>query len=211
MRGGEVSVAIINYGVGNLLSISTSLRRAGAEPKIIGDIKDAESFDAMVFPGVGAFKPAVRKLMEHGDRVLRLLAERPILGICLGMQLLYERSEEGCPPGEYLRGFGVFKGLVRRLPADVKVPQMGWNTIHILKPDCPLVAGIPDGIHVYYANSYASPPSEDTAATTNYGIEFTAIAQRENVFGTQFHPEKSGKWGLMILRNFVEYARGWRR
>ena len=204
-------MAIINYGVGNLLSISTSLRKAGAKPKIIENIKDAESFDAMVFPGVGAFKPAIKKLMECEDRVLRFLTGKPVLGICLGMQLLYERSEEGCLPGSYVRGFGIFKGSVKRLPASVKVPQMGWNTIRILKHDCPLVAGVPDGVYVYYANSYASSPSEETAAVTEYGVKFSAIAWRENVFGTQFHPEKSGRWGLTILRNFIDYVRGWRR
>lgn len=211
MRGGEVSVAIINYGVGNLLSISTSLRKVGAEPRIVENIRDVESFDAVVLPGVGAFKPAIRKLMEHEGMVLRFLAEKPVLGICLGMQLLYERSEEGCPPGGYVKGFGIFKGSVKRFPAGVKVPQMGWNTIRIIKHGCPLASGIPGEVYVYYANSYASLPSEETVAITEYGVEFTAMAWRENVFGTQFHPEKSGRWGLAILRNFIDYVKGWRR
>ncbi len=206
-----MSVAIVNYGVGNLLSICTSLKKVGASPRIVDDIIRVKEFDAVIFPGVGAFKPAIRKLMEKEERVLRLLAEKPLLGICLGMQLLYEKSEEGCAPGGSVRGFGVFRGSVKRLPAGVKVPQMGWNTIQILNRDCPLISGIPDGIYVYYANSYASQLSRETVAITEYGIKFSAIVHRENIFGTQFHPEKSGRWGLAILKNFVEYAGRWRR
>lgn len=211
MSGGGVGVAIINYGVGNLLSIYTALRRAGASPRIIEDLREAEEFEAVVFPGVGAFKPAIRKLRENEELVHRILGEKPVLGICLGMQLLYERSEEGCPPGEYVEGLGAFRGDVRRLPPGVKVPQMGWNTIRIVRRGCPLLSGIPDGVYVYYANSYASRPSEETAATTTYGVEFAAVAHRDNIFGTQFHPEKSGRWGLRILENFVEFVEGWRR
>ena len=211
MKGGEVSVAIINYGVGNLLSIYTSLQKVGARPKIVQDVKEAESFDCVILPGVGAFKPAMRKLESEGEVMLRLLEEKPILGICLGMQLLYERSEEGCPPGEFIEGFGIFKGSVKKLPSVVKIPQMGWNSIKILRKDCPLLKDIKDGIYVYYANSYAAPPSEETAATTSYGITFSALSWKENAFGTQFHPEKSGSWGLKMLRNFIEYAWGWRR
>ena len=209
--GGGVSVAIINYGVGNLLSIYTSLERVGAKPEIVDEVEEAEEFDAVVFPGVGAFKPAIRKLEERGELVLRMLEEKPVLGICLGMQLLYERSEEGCEPGEHLKGLGVFHGTVVRITGSVKVPQMGWNTIRVVKPECPILEGIPSEVYVYYANSYAAAPSDETCATTFYGIEFSAASWRENVFGTQFHPEKSGRWGLKVLRNFVEYARRWCR
>jgi glutamine amidotransferase len=206
-RGG-VRVAIINYGVGNLLSIYAAFKRAGASPEIVEDLREAGELDAVVFPGVGAFKPAIRKLQECRDPVSRLLEEKPILGICLGMQLLYGRSEEGCPQGEYIQGLGVFRGDVRRLPAGVKIPQMGWNTLRIIRKDCPLLSGIPDGVHVYYANSYAPGPSEDTAAVTEYGVEFTAVAQRGRIFGTQFHPEKSGRWGLKIIENFIRLVEG---
>jgi len=204
-------VAIINYGVGNLLSIYTSLERVGAKPKIVDEVGEAGEFDAVVFPGVGAFKPAIRKLEKRRELVSRMLEEKPVLGICLGMQLLYERSEEGCGSGEYLRGLGVFHGTVVRITGSVKVPQMGWNTIRIVKPECPILEGIPNEAYVYYANSYVSAPSDETCATTFYGIEFSAVSWHENVFGTQFHPEKSGRWGLKVLRNFVEYARGWCR
>lgn len=133
------------------------------------------------------------------------------MGICLGMQLLYDWSEEGCRPGEYIQGLGVFKGDVKRLPLGVKIPQMGWNTLKILRRGCQLLSGVPDGAYVYYANSYAAEPSEHTVAVTEYGAEITAIAHRSNVFGTQFHPEKSGRWGLKILENFITFAKEWRR
>jgi len=211
LSGGEVSVAIVNYGVGNLLSIYTGLERVGAKPKIVDEIGEAEELDAVVFPGVGAFKPAMGKLEKSKELTSRMLEEKPVLGICLGMQLLYERSEEGCEPGEYLRGFRAFHGTVRRITGPVKVPQMGWNTIRVVKPECPILEGIPNGAYVYYANSYAAAPSDETCATTFYGIEFSAVSWRENVFGTQFHPEKSGIWGLRVLRNFVECAWRWCR
>jgi glutamine amidotransferase len=206
LSGGEVSVAIINYGVGNLLSIYTAFRKAGASPRILEDFREAYELDAIIFPGVGAFKPAIRKLQENRDHVFRLLEEKPILGICLGMQLLYERSEEGCPPGEYLHGLGIFHGDVRRFPASVKVPQMGWNTLRIVRSGCPLLHGVPDGAYVYYANSYAPGLSEDAVAVTEYGVKFTAVAQRGMIFGTQFHPEKSGRWGLKIIENFIRFV-----
>ena len=209
MSGGEVRVAIINYGVGNLLSIATSLSRVGAQPVVINSIDEAENFDAVVFPGVGAFKPAMAKLYENRKLVERILEEKPVLGICLGMQLFYEGSEEGCFPGCFVEGLKVFKGYVRRLPNIVKVPHMGWNSIKVVKSSCPLLEDVPSGIYVYYAHSYATPPSEETAALTSYGIDFSAVVWRENIFGTQFHPEKSGKWGLKMLRNFVEFAGGY--
>lgn len=208
---GEISAAIINYGVGNLLSISVALKRAGASPTIVENLREAEGCDALILPGVGAFKPAIMKLRENEDLALRLLNEKPTMGICLGMQLLYERSEEGCRPGERLRGLGVFKGDVKRFPPSVKIPQMGWNTIRILRRDCPLLSEVPDGAYVYYANSYAAEPSEHTAAITEYGIRIAAVVHKSNIFGTQFHPEKSGKWGSKILENFIAFAKEWMR
>ena len=103
----------------------------------------------------------------------------------------------------------IFKGYVRRLPDVVKVPHIGWNSIKVVKDGCPLLEGVPSGIYVYYAHSYVTAPSEETAAVTSYGVDFSAAVWRENIFGTQFHPEKSGKWGLKMLRNFVEFARGY--
>ena len=208
MSEGGVSVAIINYGVGNLLSIYTAFKRAGASPRIVEDLWEAYEHDAIVFPGVGAFKPVIRKLQENRDHISKLLEEKPILGICLGMQLLYERSEEGCPPGEYLHGLGVFRGDVRRFPANVKIPQMGWNTLRIIRRGCPLLSGVPDGAYVYYANSYAPGLSDDAVAVTEYGVKFTAVAQRGMIFGTQFHPEKSGRWGLRMIENFIKLVEG---
>ncbi|HDI46969.1 MAG TPA: imidazole glycerol phosphate synthase subunit HisH, partial [Candidatus Methanomethylia archaeon] len=160
MSRGEVRVAIINYGMGNLLSIATSLSRVGAQPAVINSINEAENFDAVVFPGVGAFKPAMAKLAENHVLVKRILEEKPVLGICLGMQLFYEGSEEGCSSGCFVEGLKVFKGYVRRLPNIVKVPHMGWNSIKVVKDSCPLFEDIPSGIYVYYAHSYATPPSE---------------------------------------------------
>lgn len=197
--------AIVNYGVGNLRSVKKGLEKAGAVSFITNDIAEAFSADAVVLPGVGAFKSAMQAIAPHLDVLKkRILSGIPLLGICLGMQLLFSRSMEGGTT----TGLNIIPGKVVRLPKTVKTPHMGWNTIKIRKS--PLTRGLASNAYVYFVHSYYAVPSnpETVSATTEYGIEFPSIISSDHIFGTQFHPEKSGKPGLIILRNFVQIARG---
>ena len=197
-----VSIAILDYGVGNLHSIGKALERAGAKPTVTSDPAALRHADAIVLPGVGAFGDAAAKLAPfHGDLVSLLDAGKPLLGVCLGMQLLFETSEES--PGA--RGLGYIRGSVRRLQGP-KLPQIGWNILAAVDGE-PLFAGLPEGAHVYYVNSYAPRPEEPvTIATSTYGETFTAAVRKRHAWGVQFHPEKSGPAGLAIVRNFVRQA-----
>ncbi len=197
-------IAVIDYGVGNLYSLVCSLNHIGAEAVVTSDIEVIRSSDKIILPGVGAFADARAKLNDTG-LIPTLNAEvksgKPLLGICLGMQMLYERSYEyGCH-----EGLGYIKGEVVpfKLPAELKVPHMGWNSLNLLKP-CPLTKYVTDGDYVYFVHSYYAAIGENTVASAEYGVGVTAITQNGNVFGTQFHPEKSGETGLNILRAFQE-------
>lgn len=199
-------VGVIDYGAGNLRSISRALGAAGADPVLIRRPPDHSEYDALVLPGVGAFAAAMRRLTDAGlTEWVRAEAGSgtPLVGVCLGMQLLYERSEEG---GD-VRGLGLLLGRVRRLPGGVKVPHMGWDQIFIRRPS-PLVEGVATGTHVYFVHSYVVDPTDltDVVAVTSYGVEFSAIVQRGGLIGLQFHPEKSGAAGERLLRNALSAA-----
>lgn len=198
-------IAIIDYGVGNLFSLSSSLRAVGAEVVVTDDREILKKADRLILPGVGAFADAAAKLRAGGlDGFVREQAAsgKPLLGICLGMQLLFEKSYEF---GEH-QGLGLIPGEIvpmqGTIPADLKIPQIGWNRLR-LKGESPLFQHIQDGDYVYFVHSYyASGYDPYVIATTDYGIEMTAAAAHGNVYGCQFHPEKSGPVGLKILAAF---------
>jgi glutamine amidotransferase len=203
-----VQVTIIDYGVGNLRSLQRGLERADATVTISNDPDEIAASDALVLPGVGAFGECVRNLEPFADVVVDAAEDTPILGICVGFQLMFTESTEGAPEGETIDGLDLIPGRVERLPSDeVKVPHMGWNELTIDR-DHPIVAGIDDGDYAYFVHSYGSETADHTVASCDYGFDFAAVAATEagNVMGTQFHPEKSGDTGLRILENFVAFA-----
>ena len=200
-------IAIVDYGIGNLFSLRSSFAAIGKEAQVTADPAVLRSADRIILPGVGAFADAARKLAESGLQETVLEEARggkPMLGICLGMQLLFDKSYEF---GEY-KGLGLIPGVVRPIrdviPADYKIPHIGWNALHFHNPS-PLFRYIKEGDAVYFVHSYYAADCEEyVTATAEYGAELTAAVQRGNVYGTQFHPEKSGSVGLAILRAFAE-------
>lgn len=194
-------IAIVDYGVGNLKSIANALAYIGMNSKVTGEAEEVELADSIILPGVGAFPDAADRLRASGlDRVLMIQAERkPILGICLGMQLLFEAGEEVRP----CKGLGLVKGTVQRIKTDCKLPHIGWNSLRF-PMDSPLFVGLDDGAYVYFVHSFCGVVKrrEQVTAVTEYGPEVVAAVQSGKVFGTQFHPEKSGEAGLQILKNF---------
>ncbi len=194
-------IAIFNYGVGNLYSIETALKREGVQPELTTSMRKAKTADALVLPGVGSFTAATRKLPRDEIREMTKNG-KPLLGICLGFQLFFDRSEEG--PG---KGLSIFPGNVKRLPSTVKVPQIGWNTLKIKKRS-EFVDAVPDESWVYYVHSYyPTTDGEHVAATSEYGLQYPSLIAQDNIYGTQFHPEKSGSTGRVILRNFIRLVR----
>ena len=197
-------IGIIDYGVGNLFSLRSSFAAIGAEAFVSGDAAELSKADRLVLPGVGAFGDAAEKLRKSGlDAFVKeqAAAGKPLLGICLGMQLLFEKSYEY---GEH-EGLGLLKGQVvgmaGKLPADLKIPHMGWNALSLTKP----ARLLEDGSYVYFVHSfYAENCDASLAAVTDYGIPITAAVEQGNIFGCQFHPEKSGNVGLGILKKFCE-------
>ena len=198
-------IAIVDYGVGNLFSLRSSFAAIGEDGLVTASPDALRAADKIVLPGVGAFGDAAEKLRQSGlDAVVReeAAAGKPLLGICLGMQLLFERSFEH---GEHV-GLGLLKGSVRpiaeRIPPELKIPHIGWNALRFVK-DSPLFSSIRQGDHVYFVHSYAAEDCGDSLlAVTEYGAELTAAVGKDNVYGCQFHPEKSADVGLTILRNF---------
>jgi len=196
------AIALIDYGAGNPTSVRKAFAAAGAElftPQAPGDLEGA---GAVVIPGVGHF--AATAVLEAGWRdgiAGAVRAGRPLLGICLGMQWLFEGSDEA--PG--VPGLGAFRGVCARLPAGQKVPHVGWNTLDAAGP-ARLLSGVRGGTYAYFAHSYAAPVTDGCVAVTTYGTAFAAAVERDNVFGVQFHPEKSGPAGLRVLANFVAIA-----
>ena len=201
-------VAIVDYGVGNLFSLKSSLRAIGQDAAVTADPEEILGADRIILPGVGAFGDAAEKLKNTGlGDVVRQAAEsgKPLMGICLGMQLLFEES---CEFGSH-RGLALIPGRIRPIaeviPAEFKVPHMGWNPLIFKAPDDPLFRFIRNGDCVYFVHSfYAADCTENTIAAAEYGAELTAAVRNRNVCGCQFHPEKSGRAGLNILRAFCE-------
>lgn len=196
-------VAIVDYGMGNLRSVQKAFERIGAEARVIQAPRALADARGIVLPGVGAFGQAMVNLRAAGwVEPLRDACARgiPFIGICLGMQLLFESSEE---MGQH-EGLGILQGSVRRFSGELKVPQMGWNQIHI-KQASPLLRDVADGSYAFFVHSYYCAPRDRSLvlATTDYGIEFASVVGRGNVFGAQFHPEKSQAVGLRMLENFA--------
>lgn len=199
-------IAIVDYGVGNLKSVSNALKYIGCESMITADAEELERADAIILPGVGAFPDAADKLRAPGlDKiVVEQGAKKPVLGICLGMQLLLQHGVEVRP----CDGLGVVQGVCDRIPTSLKLPHIGWNSLNFHNQS-PLFQGLEDGVYVYFVHSFSAQQTDGTQviATTNYGVEVTAAVQNGNFFGCQFHPEKSGEIGLHILKNFGELNR----
>jgi len=196
-------IAIVDYGMGNLGSVEKALRHVGAETKITSDAAEVAAAEAVVLPGVGAFDDCMAGLRERGlvkPILTAIEARKPFLGICLGLQVLFEESEEGGRE----KGLGLFAGRVIRFRHDLKIPQIGWNQVHIVTQP-PHLQGIPDGAWFYFVHSYhVAPENERIIATlTGYGYEFVSSVWQENVYACQFHPEKSQRTGLQLLSNFV--------
>lgn len=195
-------IAIIDYGAGNLMSVHNSLDFLGYENKIADTPAVIEQAAGVILPGVGAFPDAMQALADSGltEVVLAAAKEKPFLGICLGMQMLFEESDEV----RLCKGLGLLPGRIERIQTDLKLPQIGWNALHIERPNA-LTAGLHEGDYVYFVHSFAACPADpaDLACTTDYGVSVPAMVARGNVFGCQFHPEKSGPVGLTILKNFA--------
>jgi glutamine amidotransferase len=200
-------IAIVDYGVGNLFSIQSSLKKIGFESKISNNKNDILNADSIILPGVGAFGDAINKLKEcQLDDVIKQAVKenKPLLGICLGMQLLFDKSYEY---GEY-KGLGLIEGEVcslEKVTKNLKIPHIGWNSLNFKNKDSKLLKYIKEGDYAYFVHSYyANCPQKYITATAEYGIDVTAIVENNNVYGTQFHPEKSGEVGLKILKAFCE-------
>ncbi len=201
-------IAVLDYGIGNLRSAQKGLERVGADARLTDDRALIDRADAVVLPGVGAFGRCMEALRASGLEPAALDAVasgRPFLGICVGMQLLFDRSDED-PDA---RGLGVVPGAIHPLPAGVKRPQMQWNVLDIVRHS-PMLDGLEDKAWVYFVHSYSPTPDDPAAvvATCEYGTTIVAAVETGNVFATQFHPEKSSTAGLRLLSNFVERARG---
>jgi glutamine amidotransferase len=208
-REGAATVVVVDYGLGNLRSVTRGLERAGASVEVSDDPAVFESADGVVLPGVGAFREGVENAGPYRDALLEVAESgTPVFGICLGMQMLLTTSEEAERAGQgEVRGLDLIPGTNVRFAEGQKVPHMGWNELSV-KRDHPLVEGV-DGKYAYFVHSYYAVPDERAVvATSEYGREFPAIVANDEgtVFGTQFHPEKSGETGLRILRNFVDFC-----
>ncbi len=192
-----MKIVIIDYGAGNIKSIQFAFKRLGVEAKLSNDIAEIQAADKIIFPGVGEASSAMQKLAASGLDTLIPTLEQPLLGICLGMQLLCDFTEENTT-----KGLGIFNTKVKRFTNEVKVPQIGWNTIIDLKSN--LFDGIDESAFMYLIHSYYAESCEEEIATTNYGVNYASALQKENFYGVQFHPEKSSKVGEKLLKNFIE-------
>ncbi len=198
-------IAVIDYGAGNLASVVKALRAAGGSPFLSTTPSDLDASDAIVIPGVGHFNATARLSSSWRAPIrTRIDAGTAVLGICLGMQWLYDGSDEA----PALPGLGVLSGRCARLAgeADTKVPHVGWNALSRRRDDTRLLAGFPDAAYVYFTHTFAAPITDDCIATTRHGRAFASTVERARVFGTQWHPEKSGEVGLSVLRRFIDIA-----
>ena len=205
-------IALLDYGAGNLRSVEKALRFVGGDVELVQSPDGMKDASAVVLPGVGAFDDCVNAMQRQ--ELLAAVREfvttgRPFLGICVGYQAMFERSDEF---DSRAAGLGLFTGSVVRFPDDqgLKIPQIGWNQIEIVQPECPIFHGVENGSYVYFVHSFYPQPEDDSIAATRttYGVDFVSAVWRENVFATQFHPEKSQKVGLKILENFVNLTKG---
>lgn len=204
-------IALLDYGSGNLRSVEKALQKVGADVQLATRPKEMRDARAVVLPGVGAFDDCVNAMQRQelfGAILNFIRSGRPFLGICVGYQALFERSEEF---NSCAAGLGVFRGKVVRFAErpGLKIPQIGWNQLRLTRADCPLYRGIADGSYVYFVHSFFPKPADESivATRTEYGEVFASSIWRDNVFATQFHPEKSQKVGLQLLKNFVDLAR----
>ena len=191
-----MDIQIIDYGAGNIQSIKFAIQRLGYEAQLSSDINEIHKADKVIFPGVGEASSAMQKLKESGLQGYIPELQQPVLGICLGMQLMCNSSEEG-----NTKGLGIFDVDVIKFGDGLKVPQIGWNSISNLKS--PLLQNVPEKSFIYLVHSFYAPLTEDTIATSEYGLEYSTALHRENFYGTQFHPEKSSDVGEQILKNFL--------
>ena len=195
-------IAILDYGAGNLRSVQNTLSEIGARYTLVDDAEGLRRADKIILPGVGHFGQMLRSLDAMRVRetlIARIREGVPFLGICLGLQALFDGSDEA----PEIRGLGLFPGTVRRFAQDARVPHMGWNDLDV-KPDSKLLAGVAPRPFVYFAHSYYVPLCDAAKAVCTYTVTYTAVLESDNVFGVQFHPEKSGALGLKIVRNFIE-------
>jgi len=199
-------IAIIDYGMGNIHSVQKALESMGAKTIVTNKPEDIKASDKAVLPGVGAFDDAMQELKKQNlisALTGHIKSKKIFLGICLGMQLLFEKSEEA----RVTKGLGLLKGIVKKFENkdNLKVPHMGWNQLKVKNSACPLLKDLADNSYVYFCHSYYPQPKNECiiAATTDYGLDFTSILWHDNIYGVQFHPEKSQEVGLKILRNFV--------
>ena len=222
-------IAVVDYCKGNLASVQRGLADAGFDARITDKAADIRAADGIVLPGVGAFADAMTTMNELGQTqaVLEAVGDgAPFLGICLGLHLLFDWGDEGCGQGQRMQGLGLVPGHIERVAAHDaagikhKVPHVGWNSVYFVRlalgedgsylSSCPLLAGVPDGSHFYFTHSYCAVAgcADDIVATTTHARRFTVAVQRGNVFGVQFHPEKSSKLGLAVLKNFGHIVEG---
>tara|TARA_R110002072_G_scaffold72613_12_gene173472 strand:- start:3089 stop:3670 length:582 start_codon:yes stop_codon:yes gene_type:complete len=191
-----MKLVIIDYGAGNIKSIQFAFKRLGVDAILSSNIEEIKGADKIIFPGVGEASSAMKMLKESGLDIIIPTLKQPVLGICLGMQLMCNQTEEGIT-----QGLGIFDVTVKKFSKDVKVPQMGWNTITNLQSD--LFEGLTNKDYMYLVHSYYAEQNESSIATTIYDISYASALQKDNFYGVQFHPEKSGKSGERILQNFL--------
>ena len=200
-----VKVAIFDYGAGNIFSLKNSFEKSGATVEVITNFEKPNIYSGLLLPGVGNFDPAIKSITKISNTGFREFVKdsTPVLGICLGMEMFFEKSEEGKE-----KGLGVMDGEVIILPPSMKVPHMGWNDLEIKKPGR-ILEGVDDGSWVYFVHSYrVKPDSEDIiTAQSDYGIKVPAVVEKDNFFGTQFHPEKSGSVGKIMIQNFLDVCK----
>jgi len=196
-----VKVAIFDYGAGNILSLKISLEKNGADVDVIRDFDKTDNYSGLVLPGVGNFDPAIRSIRDYSKKTLSEFVgnQIPVLGICLGMEMFFEKSEEGKEAG-----LGILDGEVVLLPKTLKIPHMGWNNLRI-KKQSKILEGVKDDSWVYFVHSYRTKPKNDdvTVADCDYGVTVPAVLEKDIFFGTQFHPEKSSKVGSVMISNFL--------
>tara|TARA_R110001632_G_scaffold1883_4_gene8516 strand:+ start:69283 stop:69864 length:582 start_codon:yes stop_codon:yes gene_type:complete len=192
-----MKLVIIDYGAGNIKSIQFAFKRLGVDAILSSNIEEIKGADKIIFPGVGEASSAMKMLKESGLDIIIPTLKQPVLGICLGMQLMCNQTEEG-----NTQGLGIFDVTVKKFSKDVKVPQMGWNTITNLQSD--LFEGLTDKDYMYLVHSYYAENSSESIAKTTYDVEYASALQKDNFYGVQFHPEKSGSKGSKILENFLK-------